>query len=443
MTLRRIRRLGAGDSLTAAEQNRVTSAARASQFVEGSGLLAGEGGETGITITDNRPIPILARITGGTNPYSWVQSNETQAPGFPDAAGGFAMSGTTTVGQAYEVNGLQTVPVGTKVMLTLRPTLDSYEFVYPQPTANQCETTGGISILSETVNPTVCIVDLALPGSGSYLIYAKANAHMLALGGGTLHILAYVSGPAGDVPIYETDSVAAQGGPYSFEGSASFQYAITVDSANFTSVKLVGYALGTITGLSYFYSAVLGYVPLASQTTNVNCAACTIESGSGSGSGSGAGTYDCIDGVCTLNMSGTGAYPSLAACIAAGCGTGCSGNIFPPDDTNCCPGVCWPRTLHLTISGVCSQLNGTYTLTWNGSTGWTGTSGIYSIIFSCISGSGMGGVLTGSDGTDFSFSNIPDCTTPSVSGTLDGSSGSAAITGGPCAGTTTGNWSVM
>jgi hypothetical protein len=82
--------------------------------------------------------------------------------------------------------------------------------------------------------------------------------------------------------------------------------------------------------------------------------------GSGSGSGSGDGSCDGNGGV---SFSGAG----------------------------CCAGQCIPKTLHLTISGACTQLNGTYTISLpvGGPAAWESTALTYNgrpiqIQFACF-----------------------------------------------------------
>lgn len=103
--------------------------------VSGSGDLTADWGPQGLQITDARPRPVWARITGvagGTNRYSWAQVNESDTT-LPDLGSGFGMSGTTTAGQwpAYEVTGNGSVATGTKVQIWPSPAGQFWLFFHP------------------------------------------------------------------------------------------------------------------------------------------------------------------------------------------------------------------------------------------------------------------------------------------------------------------------
>lgn len=103
--------------------------------VSGAGDLTADWGPQGLQITDARPRPVWARITGvagGTNRYSWVQIDESDTT-LPDWGAGFALTGSTTVGQwpAYEVTGNGSVATGTKVQLWQSPAGQFWLFYSP------------------------------------------------------------------------------------------------------------------------------------------------------------------------------------------------------------------------------------------------------------------------------------------------------------------------
>ena len=131
MSLHRFRKLGAGDTFTAEEMNKLADAARGSQLGSATGGVSVGTGGRGIELVDYRNEPIWARITGGTNPYSWVQVDETDTPTLSDLAGG--LTGSTTQGEAYEISGSATVASGTKVQLYFSPTQDQLLFMAPTP----------------------------------------------------------------------------------------------------------------------------------------------------------------------------------------------------------------------------------------------------------------------------------------------------------------------
>jgi hypothetical protein len=132
MTLPRFDRLRAGGKLPAHELNQLTDAARASQLTSADGGLEVSAGLAGLTVNDHRPVPIWAKITGGSNPYAWQLLDDTQQP-LAVLTGVCAVAGSASPGAwpAYEANGNASVSVGTIVQLMPASSLDRFFFALP------------------------------------------------------------------------------------------------------------------------------------------------------------------------------------------------------------------------------------------------------------------------------------------------------------------------
>ncbi len=140
---------------------------------------------------------------------------------------------------------------------------------------------------------------------------------------------------------------------------------------------------------------------------------------------------------------------NLAPCTGSGSG-GCTGGVFDTTHPSCCPGICWPDPLMLTISGPCTDLVGTYAMSLtSGVSEWSSTSFTYNLrpaVFGLDCVDASGGYLAGmrlaifytDDNTSPGFGvEIPTCTDPpSVSGTFFMDSD-----GGACDGLAI-NWSI-
>jgi len=70
--------------------------------------------ETSIALRSTVIPPFYAKITGGSNPYSWTRQMRSGTAFVDDPTG---MSGTTSSDPAYEVNGNTGVPSGKVVLL--------------------------------------------------------------------------------------------------------------------------------------------------------------------------------------------------------------------------------------------------------------------------------------------------------------------------------------
>lgn len=132
---------------------------------EGGGGISASWGADGLDITDTRPRPLWALITGnasGTNRYAWVAVNDGDAPDFAaDLAEGFAAEGDSTVEglPAYEINGREDVPADSTVRVKLWPSgdLSYYTFAYGGEAggdpATTCEGTAWLTAL----RPSDCL----------------------------------------------------------------------------------------------------------------------------------------------------------------------------------------------------------------------------------------------------------------------------------------------
>jgi hypothetical protein len=93
------------------------------QVAPGSPLKVEQGANADI-ISYTGPRPILAKILGGTNPYSWQQIVRT---GSISTANG-PLSGTTSTDPAYELSGFNQVPVNSIVRMIRDPQTGQWNF---------------------------------------------------------------------------------------------------------------------------------------------------------------------------------------------------------------------------------------------------------------------------------------------------------------------------
>jgi hypothetical protein len=106
--------------------------------VEGGGGISASWGANGLEIRDTKPTAFWAKITGradGESRYSWVEIDEGDVDSFDATlAEDFAAEGTSeeTGGPAYEVNGNEGVPTGTRVKMWPAGDLSYYLFEYSE-----------------------------------------------------------------------------------------------------------------------------------------------------------------------------------------------------------------------------------------------------------------------------------------------------------------------
>lgn len=96
------------------------------------------------------PGALWAKITGqaaATNRYAWTEIDESDTAAFDTGlSSGFAQTGASTVGDlpAYEINGLTTVPTGTRVRLYPAGDLRYYVFQYAPPGGSSSSSVGDL-----------------------------------------------------------------------------------------------------------------------------------------------------------------------------------------------------------------------------------------------------------------------------------------------------------
>lgn len=116
----------AGQRPRAADVNAALAELRRQGNVRAEPPFTVHNGPGGLAIGHEGGLECWARITGGTNPYAWIEV-------IPQASGAWAdatRSGTTSANQAREANGRNNVPAGTIVRLNLSPFGDSNWFAW-------------------------------------------------------------------------------------------------------------------------------------------------------------------------------------------------------------------------------------------------------------------------------------------------------------------------
>ena len=108
-----------GERLSASKMNALLRAIERFEKISSDGGIDVVATGNGYCITNTRIPPFWAKITGGTNPYSWTRQQRLPNNTYVDDSSG--MSGTTSVDPAYEWNGITTVPTGKIVELIVEP----------------------------------------------------------------------------------------------------------------------------------------------------------------------------------------------------------------------------------------------------------------------------------------------------------------------------------